>query len=150
MAFFSTPDIERLYSGVTKISPRAALISAFKRFTGSAGLASSSWLYRGRSSILTSLKETSAGASLEIAVASLRLNESRRRLPTTTAIGYWLTRSPFGVLSRTYRALRARGASFSERRSEEPRLNSSHSQISYAVFCLKKKKKKKKKKTKQK
>src|SRR3989475_7854601 len=28
-------------------------------------------------------------------------------------------------------------------RSEEPRLNSSHSQISYAVFCLKKKKKKK-------
>src|SRR2546430_5402104 len=25
-------------------------------------------------------------------------------------------------------------------RSEEPRLNSSHSQISYAVFCLKKKK----------
>src|SRR2546427_5721892 len=26
-------------------------------------------------------------------------------------------------------------------RSEEPRLNSSHSQISYAVFCLKKKKK---------
>src|SRR5688572_32189426 len=30
------------------------------------------------------------------------------------------------------------------------RLNSSHSQISYAVFCLKKKKKKKKKKEKQK
>src|SRR2546427_9256058 len=28
-------------------------------------------------------------------------------------------------------------------RSEEHRLNSSHSQISYAVFCLKKKKKKK-------
>src|SRR5256886_8470681 len=28
-----------------------------------------------------------------------------------------------------------------EHRSEEPRLNSSHSQISYAVFCLKKKKK---------
>src|SRR5688572_32377344 len=28
-------------------------------------------------------------------------------------------------------------------RSEEQRLNSSHSQISYAVFCLKKKKKKK-------
>src|SRR5688572_31570413 len=27
-----------------------------------------------------------------------------------------------------------------DRRSEEPRLNSSHSQISYAVFCLKKKK----------
>src|SRR6266542_2872559 len=42
-------------------------------------------------------------------------------------------------------------------RSEEPRLNSSHGSISYAVFCLKKKKKnirhyimKKKKKTKKK
>ena len=32
------------------------------------------------------------------------------------------------------------------RRSEEHRLNSSHDQISYAVFCLKKKKQKKKKK----
>src|SRR5689334_23416535 len=32
-----------------------------------------------------------------------------------------------------------------EMRSEETRLNSSHSSISYAVFCLKKKKKKKKK-----
>src|SRR2546427_1293025 len=32
------------------------------------------------------------------------------------------------------------------RRSEEHTLNSSHSQISYAVFCLKKKKKKKEKK----
>src|SRR5688572_32031969 len=31
----------------------------------------------------------------------------------------------------------------SETRSEETRLNSSHSQISYAVFCLKKKKNKK-------
>src|SRR5688572_6442303 len=31
----------------------------------------------------------------------------------------------------------------SQARSEEQRLNSSHSQISYAVFCLKKKKKKK-------
>jgi len=28
---------ERMYSGVTKNSPRAAVISAFKRFTGSAG-----------------------------------------------------------------------------------------------------------------
>src|SRR5688572_31836317 len=38
-----------------------------------------------------------------------------------------------------------------DRRAEDrksTRLNSSHSQISYAVFCLKKKKKKKKKRTK--
>src|SRR5438270_6917186 len=37
-----------------------------------------------------------------------------------------------------------------ERDRKSTRLNSSHSQISYAVFCLKKKKKKKKKQTKQK
>src|SRR2546427_6981310 len=38
------------------------------------------------------------------------------------------------------RALAGRSAHDGHRsRSEEPRLNSSHSQISYAVFCLKKK-----------
>ena len=36
------------------------------------------------------------------------------------------------------------------RRSEETRLNSSHTVISYAVFCLKKKKKRKKTKNKKK
>src|SRR5688572_31252209 len=38
----------------------------------------------------------------------------------------------------------ATGEGVHDERSEEPRLNSSHSQISYAVFCLKKKKKKNK------
>src|SRR5688572_32661628 len=48
------------------------------------------------------------------------------------------------------------GAAAALRAKEDPtdrkstRLNSSHSQISYAVFCLKKKKKKKKEKTKKK
>src|SRR5689334_23941532 len=45
---------------------------------------------------------------------------------------------------RTFRAGRRR------RDRKSTRLNSSHSSISYAVFCLKKKKKKKKKKNKQK
>src|SRR2546427_8528142 len=40
----------------------------------------------------------------------------------------------------TRRALSARYRLTREKRSEEHRLNSSHSQISYAVFCLKKKK----------
>src|SRR5207249_11997298 len=40
---------------------------------------------------------------------------------------------------------REHGAGGVRNRSEEPRLNSSHVSISYAVFCLKKKKKKKKK-----
>src|SRR5438270_9607011 len=45
--------------------------------------------------------------------------------------------------SRRFRALDA-----GRRDRKSTRLNSSHSQISYAVFCLKKKKKKKKNKTK--
>ena len=44
MAFFSTPGIERLYSGVTKITPCADAISFFSRFTGGAWFLSSSWL----------------------------------------------------------------------------------------------------------
>ena len=36
MAFLSTPGIERLYSGVTKITPCAAAIAAFRRLTGGA------------------------------------------------------------------------------------------------------------------
>src|SRR5688572_31179906 len=43
-----------------------------------------------------------------------------------------------------HRDTRARRRDLEDRKST--RLNSSHSQISYAVFCLKKKKKKKKKK----
>src|SRR2546421_7801502 len=62
-------------------------------------------------------------------------------------------RSPAGVrAARTLRrsaasARRRTNPSFSSRptRSEEHTLNSSHDQISYAVFCLKKKKKKKEK-----
>jgi hypothetical protein len=86
MAFFSTPGIERLYSGVTNSNPEAACSSAFSRLTGAAWLASSSWLYRGRSPISTWLKLKSAGPSLASAVANWRLSDSRRRLPTTTAM----------------------------------------------------------------
>ena len=88
MAFLSTPGTERLYSGVTNSTPSEALMAAFSRLTGSAWLASSSWLYSGRSAISANLKVTSDGASLTSASASWRLNDSRRRLPTTTRI--WL------------------------------------------------------------
>jgi hypothetical protein len=43
MAFFRTPGIERLYSGVTNRRPWDSEISRFRRRTGSAWLASSSW-----------------------------------------------------------------------------------------------------------
>src|SRR2546430_7600440 len=71
-----------------------------------------------------------------------------RRPPRSTLFPYTtLFRSEAGgsvtPLNFSYRALYSgifRNAS-ARARSEEPRLNSSHSQISYAVFCLKKKKK---------
>src|ERR1039457_5031565 len=37
------------------------------------------------------LNENSGGASFSMACASFRLNESLRRLPTNTAIRYWVT-----------------------------------------------------------
>src|SRR6266567_6317584 len=73
-----------------------------------------------------------------------------RRPPRSTLFPYTtLFRSsraqPRGVLPHL-RALRGRGACGSGREDRKStRLNSSHSQISYAVFCLKKKKKKKNK-----
>src|SRR2546427_6020869 len=48
-------------------------------------------------------------------------------------------RSDLSALRRTLSASRRDGARLRDRKST--RLNSSHSQISYAVFCLKKKKK---------
>src|SRR2546427_7759584 len=81
-----------------------------------------------------------------------------RRPPRSTLFPYTtLFRSTWGVLSlmkldraeRRSSMLAEQARSTSDRKST--RLNSSHSQISYAVFCLKKKKKKiekQKKKTK--
>ena len=65
-------------------------MASLSRFTDAAGVASSSWLYSGRSSIRSCVNENSAGASLTIAVASLRLNDALRRLPTMTTIWNWL------------------------------------------------------------
>ena len=70
--------------------PSAARIPLFIRTTAGAGCSSSSWLYNGRSPICTWRKENSGGASFTMASASFRLNESFRRLPTITAIWYWL------------------------------------------------------------
>src|SRR2546430_6925701 len=72
-----------------------------------------------------------------------------RRPPRSTLFPYTtLFRSPHacpGLTARRRerygpRAVHARAVAFPDRKST--RLNSSHSQISYAVFCLKKKKKK--------
>src|SRR5690554_3895999 len=101
MAFLSTPGMDRLYSGVTNSKPCDAEISAFKRLTLSAWLASSSWLYRGRSPISSFLKVNSGGPSLINALASCRLKDSCLKLPITTAIWYWLMFSLLSVRTDT-------------------------------------------------
>src|SRR5688572_31051687 len=80
-----------------------------------------------------------------------------RRPPRSTLFPYTtLFRSIFTDLGRLWLGLRARrfvwigrnepgGRHGGRRDRKSTRLNSSHSQISYAVFCLKKKKKNKKK-----
>src|SRR5438309_11142810 len=71
-----------------------------------------------------------------------------RRPPRSTLFPYTtLFRSLVHRLARLLHAsFRPSGAGASERRDRKStRLNSSHSSISYAVFCLKKKKKKKSK-----
>src|SRR2546430_5065578 len=75
-----------------------------------------------------------------------------RRPPRSTLFPYTtLFRSPHDPLAREVRAVSRPQGRPAPRASLRPgnrdrkstRLNSSHSQISYAVFCLKKKKKKK-------
>src|SRR5688572_30868418 len=62
---------------------------------------------------------------------------------STSYVGWARLVAASGIAGITY--LNRTPADVVDRKST--RLNSSHSQISYAVFCLKKKKKKKKKKT---
>src|SRR5438270_326160 len=68
-----------------------------------------------------------------------------RRPPRSTLFPYTtLFRSPAGLQHRRDPAARRGVARMRDGRDRKStRLNSSHSQISYAVFCLKKKKKKK-------
>src|SRR2546427_7514064 len=77
-----------------------------------------------------------------------------RRPPRSTLFPYTtLFRSPRAIAPRLVRSHRPRSFAAhaphrapNDRDRKSTRLNSSHSQISYAVFCLKKKKKEKKKK----
>src|SRR5688572_32632725 len=59
---------------------------------------------------------------------------------------FWSQRVNWSAEKNKYVILGVTGPNEYEKDRKSTRLNSSHSQISYAVFCLKKKKKKKKKK----
>src|SRR6266481_8980722 len=69
-----------------------------------------------------------------------------RRPPRSTLFPYTTlfrsSRRPRPRAHRLHPPVQRHVAAHQPRRSEETRLNSSHSSISYAVFCLKKKKKK--------
>src|SRR5688572_31323353 len=73
------------------------------------------------------------------------LFRSRRRLPDAARCGSGRL-GALGAAARAGGAGRALARHLGARDRKSTRLNSSHSQISYAVFCLKKKKKKKKRK----
>src|SRR5438270_12606311 len=62
----------------------------------------------------------------------------------TSSVGILLPHSPDTVIGCRSQRLLCRRDTYPPKDRKSTRLNSSHSQISYAVFCLKKKKKKKK------
>ncbi|MNR32025.1 hypothetical protein D3C85_1495760 [compost metagenome] len=84
-----------MYSGVRNSSALAPAICARKRFTASTSLPSASWLYKGKVSMAISSKLKPSGAMRAMACASLRLNDSSRKLPTMTATWYWLMNTPY-------------------------------------------------------
>src|SRR3712207_7311846 len=71
-----------------------------------------------------------------VRVRAARRGDGRRRLRAQ------LARDVVGVAPAHARGVRARRAQRAGRDRKSTRLNSSHANISYAVFCLKKKKKK--------
>src|SRR5450631_1458094 len=85
IAFFRRPGTERLYSGVTNSTASDFCICCLKAAEAADGLASLSWLYSGKLPISTISSLSVGGARAISALASLRLNDSLRRLPTITA-----------------------------------------------------------------
>src|SRR5206468_9592941 len=74
--------------------------------------------------------------------AALNAMAGRILPPLSVILPLWLVRSmvPWRETLEVWPALAVSGLSFGERDRKSTRLNSSHDQISYAVFCLKKKK----------
>src|ERR1700682_3158177 len=88
MAFFNTPEIERLYSGVTNSTPFDFCSFSRNASQSAGGVASRSGLKNEMSCSVTTLSLSVSGASLASAVAILRVKPSLRRLPTMTTTLY--------------------------------------------------------------
>src|SRR5206468_1693534 len=81
IAFFNTPDMDQLYSGVTNRIAFASRIRLFNSVTLAGGFCSSSWLNGGMPSSSNVSTVTPFGASSVAARSAARLYDSRRRLP---------------------------------------------------------------------
>jgi hypothetical protein len=82
MAFFRTPGIERLYSGVTNRTPFDACSFSRNASQSAGGFASRSWLKKERPCGVITSSLSVAGASLASTLAILSEKLSFRRLPT--------------------------------------------------------------------
>src|SRR6267142_5736941 len=87
MAFFSTPGIERLYSGVTNSTPFDFCSFSRKASQSVGGAASRSWLKNEMSCSVVISSFSVSGASLASALAILSVKLSLRRLPTIVTMG---------------------------------------------------------------
>ena len=82
MAFFSTPGIERLYSGVTNSTPFDFCSFSRNASQSAGGVASRSWLKKEMPCSVVTSSFSEAGASFASALAILSVKLSLRRLPT--------------------------------------------------------------------
>ena len=86
IAFFNTPDTDRLYSGVTNRIAFASRIRLFNSVTLAGGFCSSSWLNGGMPSSSNVSTVASFGASSTAARSAARLYDPLRRLPAIPRI----------------------------------------------------------------
>src|SRR2546421_2762088 len=86
IAFFNTPDMDQLYSGVTNRIAFASRIRLFNSVTLAGGFCSSSWLNGGMPSSSNVSTVTPFGASSVAARSAARLYDPRRRLPAIPRI----------------------------------------------------------------
>ena len=88
MAFFSTPGMARLYSGVTKRTPSDFCSFSRNASQSAGGAPSRSWLKKEMPCSVMTSSLSDAGASLASALAILSEKLSLRRLPTiVTMVG---------------------------------------------------------------
>src|SRR3954451_20236724 len=86
MAFFNTPEIERLYSGVTNNTPFDFCSCSRNDSQSAGGFAFRSWLKNDRPCHVITFSLSVSGASFANALAILSVKLSLRRLPTMTAM----------------------------------------------------------------